>query len=140
MSDTHIDPDREQFAAFKDLPRDEPVDMLNLVCLNEMAEYEDGTKVPGREAYAAYGLESGPIFRGVGGRIVWKGEPRFIVIGPADEHWDIAFIAHYPSAQAFLDMVYDPAYQIAVHHRQAAVKTSRLIRMLPREVGEGFGE
>ena len=140
MSEKYIDPNRQHFAAFKNLPRDQPVEMLNLVCLNEVAEYEDGTKVPGKDAYAAYGRESGPIFRKVGGSIVWSGEPRFIVIGPADEHWDIAFIAHYPSAQAFLDMVYDPEYQAVVHHRQAAVKTSRLIRMLPKAPGEGFGE
>ncbi len=140
MSEAHIDPDREHFAAFKDLPRDEPVDMLNLVRLNEVADYKDGTIVSGREAYAAYGRQSGPIFSKVGGEIIWSGEPRFIVIGPSDEHWDIAFIARYPSAQAFLDMLYDPEYQAVVHHRQAAVRTSRLIRMLPRESGGGFGE
>ena len=63
-----------------------------------------------------------------------------MVIGPTDEYWDIAFIARYPSEQAFLDMVYDPDYQAVVYHRQAAVNTSRLIRMKPRESGAGFGE
>ena len=140
MEETYIDPDRQHFAVFKNLPRDEPAEMLNLVCLNETAEYTDGTKVPGKEAYAVYGRESGPMFNKVGGSIIWTGEPRFVVIGPQNEHWDIAFIARYPSAQAFLDMVYDPEYQAVVHHRQAAVKTSRLIRMLPKEVGKGFGE
>ena len=62
-----------------------------------------------------------------------------MVIGPAEEVWDIAFIARYPTGQAFLDMVYDPAYQAIVHHRQAAVETSRLIRMKPKEAGDGFG-
>ena len=140
MSEIYIDPNRQHFASFKNLPRDQPVDMLNMIMLNEVAEYEDGTKVPGKEAYAAYGRESKPIFQKVGGKIIWSGEPRFVLIGPADELWDIAFIARYPSAQDFLDMVYDPEYQAVVHHRQAAVKTSRLIRMLPREAGEGFGE
>ncbi|MDD9910272.1 MAG: DUF1330 domain-containing protein [Ahrensia sp.] len=139
MADTYVDPDRDRFAAFRDLPRDEPADMLNLVCLNAVARYADGTETSGREAYAAYGRQSEPIFKGVGGSIIWSGEPRFITIGPADEHWDIAFIARYPSAQAFLDMVYDPAYQAVVHHRQAAVKTSRLVRMKPRMSGGGFG-
>lgn len=140
MSENHVDPTREGFAALKELPRDHPVDMLNLVSLRDDAQYEDGRKATGAEAYAAYGRESGAIFRKVGGEIVWSGDPQFIVIGPSDENWDIAFIARYPTAQAFLDMVYDPDYQSVVYHRQAAVRTSRLIRMKARESGAGFGE
>lgn len=140
MSERYIDPTREAFAALKGLALDHPVDMLNLVCLNEKAAYQDGRNVTGAEAYAAYGKESGPIFRGVGGEIIWSGSPQHMVIGPDSEKWDVAFIARYPTGQAFLDMVYDPAYQAIVFHRQAAVKTSRLIRMKPRDSGAGFGE
>ena len=139
MSDDYIDPDRERFADFKKLPLDEPVEMLNLICLNEFAIYADGANCSGGEAYAVYGRESRPVFDKVGGTIIWSGEPRFMLIGPHDEHWDIAFIARYPSAQSFLDMVYDPEYQAVVHHRQAAVKTSRLVCMLPKTSGENFG-
>lgn len=134
-----IDPDRETFAAFKSLPRDVPVEMLNLVALKERATYQDDREATGAEAYAAYGRESGPIFKGVGGTIIWSGNPKLMLIGPSDESWDIAFIARYPSAQAFLDMVYDPAYQAIVYHRQAAVRTSRLVRMEAKEAGQGFG-
>ena len=139
MSDAHIDPDRELFRALKALPQDHAVDMLNLVRLRERAAYADGREASGAEAYAAYGRESAPIFERVGGRIVWSGEPQFMVIGPPDERWDVAFVARYPSGQAFLDMVYDAAYQAVVHHRQAAVETSRLIRTRAREAGQGFG-
>jgi len=137
--DAYVDPDRERFQSFKRLPLDEPVHMLNLVALHERAVYPDGSGTSGRLAYRAYGEESGPVFRRVGGRILWSGEPRFTVIGPPEEAWDIAFIAAYPSASAFLDMLRDPLYRRAVRHRQAAVRTSRLIRMLPRESGEAFG-
>ena len=139
MNENYIDPSREIFAELKKLPRDQPVDMLNLVCLNEMALYENGRIATGAQAYAAYGRESGPIFKKVGGLIVWSGDPQFMLIGPEDEQWNIAFVAHYPTAQAFLDMVYDPDYQAVVYHRQAAVKTSRLIRTRPRDSGSGFG-
>ena len=138
--DGFIDPTREGFAQLKDLPRDHPVEMLNLVRLRQRASYEDGRAAAGADAYAAYGRKSLPIFKKVGGEIIWSGDPQFMVIGPSDEQWDIAFIARYPSGQAFLDMVYDPDYQAIVHHRQAAVKTSRLVRMKPRGTGEGFGE
>lgn len=139
MSDLFIDPSRQTFGAFKDLPRDLPVEMLNLVALHDAAEYEDGRVATGAEAYAAYGKESGPIFRKFGGEIIWSATPEFMLIGPSDEAWDVAFVARYPTAQAFLDMVYDPDYQRAVKHRQAAVRTSRLIRTSPREAGAGFG-
>ena len=143
MSDTetgHVDPTKERFALFKDLPRDEPVHMLNLVSLKAEATYPDGRKATGREAYAAYGRESGPVFRRLGGRIVWSGRPDLMLIGPEAERWDIAFIAEYPSGQAFIDMIRDPVYREAVKHRQAAVADSRLVRMKPGNPGAGFGE
>jgi hypothetical protein len=61
-----------------------------------------------------------------------------MVTGPSSEAWDAAFIAFYPNAGAFLAMVTDPEYKLAVVHRQAAVLTSRLVRFAPREVGTGF--
>lgn len=134
----HIDPERKQFDAFKFLPRDKPVSMLNLLRFLERANYEDGRDVSGAEAYAAYGRESGPVFERVGGEIVWRGRPEVTLIGPHDEHWDLAFIARYPTAGAFLEMVTDPVYREAVKHRQAAVLDSRLIRMAVAPAGQGF--
>lgn len=125
------------FAELRKLPRDHVVDMLNLVKLKPSATYEDGREATGKQAYAAYGRESAPIFQRVGGEIIWSAEPEFMVIGPQDEMWDIAFVARYPSAQAFFDMVYDTDYQAIVFHRQAAVETSRLLRTRPRQDGEG---
>lgn len=134
----HVDPEREQFEAFKKLPRDAPVMMLNLLRFRDKAVYEDGRDVTGADAYAAYGEASGPIFARVGGEIIWRGRPENTLIGPRDEHWDLAFIARYPTAGAFLAMVTDPDYRIAVKHRQAAVLDSRLIRMSEAGLGDGF--
>lgn len=136
----HVDPERPAFEAFKDLPRDRPIEMLNLIRYRESAAYPAdhpaaGEGLSGAEAYRRYGAESGPVFARVGGTIVWAGAPELVLIGPADERWDAAFIARYPSGAAFLEMVTDPAYRQAVVHRQAAVATSRLIRMAPREAG-----
>lgn len=139
MSDLYIDPDREFFAKLRSLPQNHPVEMLNLVSLLGKANYEDGREATGAEAYAAYGRESASIFKKVGGEIIWSGDPQFMVIGPQEEKWDVAFVARYPSGQAFLDMVFDPDYQAVVHHRQAAVKTSRLLRTKPRGGSNEFG-
>ena len=138
--DDHIDPTRERFGAFRALPDDGPVHMLNLVRLRDRAAYPDGREASGAEAYRSYGQESGPIFRRVGGRIAWTGDFRLMLIGPEDEKWDLCFIAEYPSAAAFVEMVKDPDYQKAVVHRQAAVADSRLIRLAPGSPGGGFAD
>ena len=137
---THIDPSKETFAQFRDLPRDAPIHMLNLIRLKPQATYEDGRKATGAEAYAAYGRESGPVFRRLGGRQIGIGKPELMLIGPQEEAWDIAFIAEYPTGQAFIDMLRDPGYREAVKHRTAGVADSRLLRLAPREPGAEFGE
>jgi uncharacterized protein (DUF1330 family) len=129
----------DAFNGFRAIDREGPIHMLNLVKVREKATYEDGREIPGKEAYAAYGRESAPIFQRVGGRIVWSGKMEFMLIGPADEDWDFCFIAEYPSVDAFVEMIKDPAYREAMRHRQAAVKTSRLVRMAPGKAGGGFG-
>ena len=138
-----VDPSPENFARFKSLDRDKPILMLNMLRFKEHATYPaDHPKandvMSGAEAYALYGAESGPIFTRVGGSIIWRGEFEATVIGPNDEHWDAVFIARYPTAHAFLEMVTDPDYQRAVVNRQAAVASSRLIRMGETETGELF--
>lgn len=134
----NIDPERSQFEAFKALPRDQPILMLNLIKLKDKASYEDGADVSGAKAYEQYGKASAPIFQRVGGSIEWRGNPECVLIGPPGEAWDIAFIARYPAASAFLEMVTDAEYAKAVKHRQAAVADSRLIRMSETKPGEGF--
>lgn len=134
----NVDPTREQFDQFKDLPRDTPIMMLNLIRLRDQAAYPDGRESTGAQAYLNYGKESGPIFQRLGGEIVWRGKPECVLIGPQDEHWDIAFIARYPNAGAFMSMVTDADYKQAVVHRQAAVLESRLIRMGDASEGSGF--
>ena len=142
MSDRHIDPERAQFDAFKALPRDTPIHMLNLVRFKDRATYPDdhplaGKALTGAEAYANYGKDSSAVLSRVGGSVVWSGMMEAMVIGPLAEHWDAMFIAEYPDSGAFMAMVTDPVYRQAVVHRQAAVETSRLIRTAPRETGSG---
>ncbi len=134
-----VDPDRTRFGQFKELARDGVIQMLNLVRLKPIAAYEDGSMVTGAEAYGAYSRESAPVFHRLGGRIVWSAAFDFMLIGPTDEAWDLCFIAEYPSADAFIEMLRDPVYRVAVKHRQAAVQTSRLIRLRPKPADTGFG-
>lgn len=139
MTDGYVDPDKETFAAFRAMERPGRLHMLNLVKLRDKAAYPDGREATGEEAYAAYGRESGPVFKRLGGKIVWRGRFEFMLIGPRDEQWDHCFIAEYPKLEAFIEMVRDPVYREAVKHRQAAVLTSRLIRTEPKDGGGVFG-
>lgn len=145
MSDFYIDPSPATFAAFKALPRDMPIEMLNLLRFREVAAYpaghaQAGKGLTGADAYRLYGTDSAPVFSRVGGSIVYAGKPQCVVIGPDAETWDSMFVARYPHAGAFLEMVTDPAYRLAVVHRQAAVLTSRLIRLMPQAAGAGFAD
>lgn len=137
---TYIDPTRETFKAFRELQRPGPVHMLNLLKFRQKAEYENGADMSGEEAYSLYARESGPIFERLGGRQVWIGRPEIMLIGPQEKLWDLAFIAEYPSVDAFVSMLRDEAYRKAVHHRVAALADSRLIRMAPATPGVKFGE
>ncbi|MEY8841508.1 DUF1330 domain-containing protein, partial [Cribrihabitans sp. XS_ASV171] len=106
----YIDPERAQFEAFKSLDRDHPIEMLNLVKFREHAVYPQGhhladTGLSGAEAYRNYGRDTAPIIERLGARIVWRGTFQCTLIGPGDEIWDEIFVARYPTAHAFLQMV-----------------------------------
>lgn len=135
---SHLTFTRESWQAFKANDRPGPIHMLNLVRLRERAAYEDDRQATGAEAYARYGELSAPVLEKLGGRIVWRGAMELMLIGPADEVWDLCFIAEYPGPEAFVAMQRDAAYREAVVHRQAAVADSRLIRLAPQSVGAGF--
>ena len=141
--DSYIDPSRTNFEAFKDLPRDEPIHMLNLLRYRDEADYPEGHDNAGkgwtgRRAYQEYGKTSGPIFRRVGGEIVWRGAFQTVLTGPEGMQWDDGFIAQYPNAAAFFEMIKDADYQRAVINRTAALADSRLVRFAPGKVGGGF--
>ncbi len=142
-TDEFVDPTREAFTIFKALPRDTEIHMLNLLRFRQQARYPSGhdqasSGLTGEQAYARYGRASASVFARVGGSIIWRGRMDAMVIGPAEQVWDAAFIARYPDASAFLAMVTDPEYRLAVVHRQAAVLTSRLVRFAPT-TGERVG-
>ncbi|MEW4468637.1 DUF1330 domain-containing protein [Parasphingorhabdus sp. JC815] len=140
----YLDPTRESFDAFKALPRDVPINMLNMLKFHDQAQYPEDHPAAahgwsGERAYQEYGKTSGPIFKRVGGTIIWRGIMESMVIGPQDQHWDSVFIARYPHSGAFMEMITDPEYKKAVVNRQAAVQTSRLIRFGDVDGPDGFG-
>ena len=130
----------DEFSAFREIQDTRPLNMLNLVKVYEEVEYPDGEMISGLEAYKRYGRLSFPVFEKLGGKIIWRGEMLFSLIGPSEEKWDFSFIAEYPNIGAFVSMLKDPDYREAMKHRQIAVKDSRLIRMAPLSPGKNFSE
>jgi hypothetical protein len=129
----HIDPSRENWEAFKALPRDTPIHMLNLIKFRDVAEYppdhpNHGKGLSGREAYAIYGKAFQALVADDGAAMVWQAPLECVVTGPPGE-WDEAFVMGYPNSGTFMAMVKNPRYVAeALPHRTAAVADSRLIR------------
>lgn len=135
---THTSFTREVFDAFVANDRPGAVHMLNLIRFRDEVTLADGSRVTGREAYDRYSEISAPVLARLGGRIVWRGDFEQTLVGPADERWDAAFVAEYPSPDAFVRMMRDPVYREAMKHRQAAVADSRLLRFAALPLGVTF--
>jgi uncharacterized protein (DUF1330 family) len=107
----------------------QPIGMLNLLKFREQALYAPGsgeTPCSAAEAYRRYGEGVMAALAQSGAKMLLTGVRE--LIGAQDE-WDSAFVVHYPSGQAFLDLVESPAYRAIEHHRAAAVAESRLLLM-----------
>jgi hypothetical protein len=130
---SYIDPSRENWLVFKDLPRDRPIHMLNLLKFRDLAEYPEGHPnhgkgLTGREAYEIYEQRFQELVADDGAAMVWQAPLECAVTGPADE-WDAAFVMGYPNSGVFMAMVKNEEYvRDALPHRTAALADSRLIR------------
>lgn len=129
----YVDPSRENWQAFKDLSRDRPIHMLNLIKFRDLAEYPEGHPnhgkgLTGREAYDIYLEGFQRVVANDGAAMVWEAPMECVVTGPAGE-WDEAFVMGYPNSGIFMAMVKNEEYiRDVVPHRSAAVADSRLIR------------
>lgn len=129
----YVDPSRENWQRFKDLPRDRPIHMLNLIKFRDLAEYPEGHPnhgkgLTGREAYAIYREGFQRVVANDAAAMVWEAPIECVVTGPESE-WDEAFVMGYPNSATFMAMVKNEEYiRDVVPHRTAAVADSRLIR------------
>ena len=137
----HVDPSRPNFERFKARPRDVPMHLLNLVRFRERALYADdhphaAKGLSGEQAFAEYFRTIAPFFEKLGVTVVWKGRVGQTMTGPDGQAWDLGFVAAFPRAGMFLELVTDPAYRAnVVVHRTAGVEDSRLVRFDPLEPG-----
>lgn len=132
-----VNPARENFDRFKALPRDEPMQLLNMIRFRELAAYPEGHACAqfgwsGERAFEEYLRLTVPIIERLGGGIVWQGTFQGVITGPEEFEWDRVFVMGFPGANTFLALVSDPEYKThVVDHRTAAVQDSRLVRYRP---------
>ena len=113
-----VNPTPEQFEAFKALPDNGPVLMLNLLKFKPEG---------GQAEYMKYSAGVQPMIVKHGGKVVFMARTEFCLIGHAD--WDAVAVVQYPSKQAFIDMTFSEEYLAIHHHREAGLRGQVLYAM-----------
>jgi uncharacterized protein (DUF1330 family) len=121
-----IHPNDEQRRAYQDIPDNVPIYMLNLLKYRDKAKYDNPNEsektMSGYEAYQAYGRVAIKCVSEVGGKVVFAGSPKLLLIGTAgDFPYDDVIVVEYPSKQAFSALQRLPAFQAAMRHRSAGL-------------------
>jgi uncharacterized protein (DUF1330 family) len=106
-----------------------PVSMVNLLKFKDKAVYEDGreTQLSGFEAYEAYGDPMGELIARGGGSVTYTSVVDSLVVGEADELWDVVVIMEYPSREKFLELISTPEARALQVHRTAGLAGQMLL-------------
>jgi uncharacterized protein (DUF1330 family) len=110
---------------------DKPIVMLNLLRFRPKAQYADGraSDLSGREAYMLYGRPMQTIVARNGGRFLFTGSVKSLVIGTVGEMWDVVALVEYPSSAAFAKIATSPEVAEIGVHRAAGLEGQLLIRV-----------
>jgi uncharacterized protein (DUF1330 family) len=91
----------------------------------------------GRQSFEHYLQMTRPVLMHVGGRPLWRGQARFVLLGPTGERWDEVMLFSYPSLRAFERFVDDARHQAGLSFRTAALEDSRIvITVAPKTFGK----
>ncbi len=103
--------------------------MVNLLKFRDRAVYSDGraADLSGREAYMRYVVEMRSIVEAAGGRFLFSGDVKGLIIGEVEELWDAVGIAEYPSREAFHRIATSAEVQAIGVHREAGLAGQLLV-------------
>lgn len=129
-------PAAEQLADLRRPGPDGPIVMVNLLRFRALAAYPDGRDagLSGRDAYQRYGAAFAPLLHAIGGRVVYVGDARSLLVGEAEVLWDQVALAEYPSRAAFARLMSTPEYRAIAVHREAGLEGQLNIETLPGQV------
>ena len=67
------------------------------------------------------------MIEGLGGKVLWSGQPESVLIGDSSDEWDAVALVQYPSPKALFEMGLTPEYQRIHKHREAGLESTVLI-------------
>ncbi len=102
-------------------PEEGPFIMVNLLKFKAQATYASGEAVSGRKAYARYGTRMTSLVEAHGGRLVYSGAVKGLMIGDVEELWDSVALMEYPSRAVFHAVMQLPEYHEIEEHRVAGL-------------------
>lgn len=130
---SYLEPTQEAGRRFVQRGLAGPVVMLNLLRFRDVADYSGhpelapASPISGAEAFDRYIEHTLPFLRETGGDILFLGRGGPFLIGPSDEHWDMAMLIRQTSAASFLSFASHAGYLAGLGHRTAALTDSRLL-------------
>ena len=132
-------PTAEQLMPLAQDPTPGPIAMVNLLKFRKKAVYRDGRPddISGREAYMRYAAAMRTIVEAAGGRFLFSGSVKALVIGEVEELWDDVGIAEYPSRAAFHRIATSPEVQAIGVHREAGLAGQLLILTIAWALPQG---
>ena len=127
-------PTSERIARLGGDSSSEPIVMLNLLKFRAKAQYADGRKtdLTGSQAYDLYAQQMRTIVEREGGKFIFAGEIKSVVIGEVEDVWDVAGLVEYPSTAAFARIATSPEVAAVAVHRAAGLEGQLLIRVSQR--------
>ena len=97
--------------------------MLNLLKFRDKAVYADGrtSDLSGLQAYSIYGRAMTRMVMEAGGKLVYAGKVRGLLVGGGDAQWDQVAIMMYPSFRVMAAITGSKAYADIHVHREAGL-------------------
>jgi len=122
--ENRLQPTREQVAAFLQRGQDGPIVMVNLLKFRARAAYEDGrpTELTGEQAYRLYAAGMKKLLEARGGRFVFSGTVRNLLLGEVESLWDVVGLAAYPSPAVMIEIATSPEFRAIEVHRVAGLE------------------
>jgi uncharacterized protein (DUF1330 family) len=123
-------PKGEQLTAAVAKGSNKPIVMLNLLKFKDKAVYKDGRPdaPSGRDAYNRYGDDMVQFVKAHGGRVLFLGDTKSLVIGNVEDMWDVVALVEYPSSEAFVKIAMSPEVAKFGVHREAGLAGQLLIQ------------
>ena len=119
-------PTSDQFAALAETAELGTVAMLNLVKFRGDA---------GRAAYMRYAETMKKIVEREGGRFVYVGDVKALVVGEVEDLWDAVAVVEYPSGAVLHRIVASPEYQAIEADREAGLVGQLLMLTTAQAIG-----